>query len=157
MMSKKYIHKILLPQKQNYYYSLSDDNLSKEDLSAGIKVIKSKKITMGAQTQLFEKKFQKKLKSKYAIMVNSGSSANLLSTFAACNPMRKNKFKPGDHAIIQSLCWPTSLWPLVQTGPKVNFIDIDPKYLFSILILFNFRLISYILNQFQLIFSNLKF
>ena len=41
MMSKKYIHKILLPQKQNYYYSLSDDNLSKEDLSAGIKVIKS--------------------------------------------------------------------------------------------------------------------
>ena len=33
---KKYIHKILLPKKQKYLYPLSDDNLSKDDLSAGI-------------------------------------------------------------------------------------------------------------------------
>jgi len=62
-------------------------------------------------------------------MVNSGSSANLLATFAACNPLKKNRFKPGDQAIIQSLCWPTSLWPLVQTGLKINFVDVDPKTL----------------------------
>ena len=81
---------------------------------------------MGAKTQLFEKNFQKKLKTKYALMVNSGSSANLLAVFASCNPLRKNKFEPGDHALIQSLCWPTSLWPLVQAGLKINFVDIDP-------------------------------
>ena len=58
-------------------------------------------------------------------MVNSGSSANLLATFAACNPLRKNKFKPGDEALIQALCWPTSLWPLTQTGLKPVFVDVD--------------------------------
>ena len=62
-------------------------------------------------------------------MVNSGSSANLLATFTACNPLRKNRFKRGDHAIIQALCWPTSLWPLVQAGLKINFVDIDPATL----------------------------
>ena len=84
---------------------------------------------MGDKTQLFEKNFQKKLNTKYALMVNSGSSANLLAVFASCNPMRKNRFKPGDHALIQSLCWPTSLWPLVQAGLKIDFIDVDPRTL----------------------------
>ena len=59
-------------------------------------------------------------------MVNSGSSANLLATFASCNPLKKNRFKKNDEAIIQSLCWPTSLWPLVQCGLKINFIDVNP-------------------------------
>lgn len=126
---KKFLHNILLPKKENYFYPLSDDNLSKDDLNAGIKVLKSKKITMGDQTSLFEKIFAKKFNSQYALMVNSGSSANLLSVFASCNPMRKNRFKRGDHAIIQSLCWPTSLWPLVQAGLKINFVDVDPKTL----------------------------
>ena len=88
---KKFLHKILLPKNQNYFYPLSDDNLSKDDLNAGIKVLKSGKITMGHKTSLFEKIFAKKLKSKYALMVNSGSSANLLSVFASCNPLRKKK------------------------------------------------------------------
>ena len=126
---KKFLHKILLPKNQNYFYPLSDNNLSKDDLNAGIKVLKSGKITMGYKTSLFEKIFAKKLKSKYALMVNSGSSANLLSVFASCNPMRKNRFKKGDHAIIQSLCWPTSLWPLVQTGLNIDFVDVDPQTL----------------------------
>ena len=83
---------------------------------------------MGDQTSLFEKIFAKKFNSQYALMVNSGSSANLLSVFASCNN-EKNRFKRGSHAIIQSLCWPTSLWPLVQAGLKINFVDVDPKTL----------------------------
>ena len=35
---KKFLHNVLLPKKQNYFYPLSDDNLSKDDLNAGIKV-----------------------------------------------------------------------------------------------------------------------
>ena len=42
-------------------------------------------------------------------MVNSGSSANLLATFTACNPARKNRFNKSDEVIIPSLCWPTSM------------------------------------------------
>ena len=77
------------------------------------------------KTRIFENNFAKKLNAKYALMVNSGSSANLLATFASCNPLRKNRFVSGDQALIQSLCWPTSLWPLVQAGLKIKFVDID--------------------------------
>ena len=84
---------------------------------------------MNKHTEFFEKEFAKKLKTKFALMVNSGSSANLLATFAACNPLRKNKFKRGDEALIPVLCWSTSLWPLVQAGLKPKFVDINPKTL----------------------------
>jgi CDP-6-deoxy-D-xylo-4-hexulose-3-dehydrase len=107
-------------------YSLLDDAFSKQDLIEGIKVILSKRITMSNITSEFEKNFAKSIGSKFAVMVNSGSSANLLAVFAACNPLRKNRFKPGDEAIIPSVLWSTSLWPLVQAGLKPVFVDIDP-------------------------------
>ena len=121
-LKNKFNHSILLSKKK-YRYPLLRNGLDKSDLKQGTKVIQSGHITMDKHTEIFEKKFAKKLKTKYAVMVNSGSSANLLATFASCNPLRKNRFKKGDHAIIQSLCWSTSLWPLVQAGIKVKFVD----------------------------------
>ena len=111
--------------KNFFKYPLHDNAFSSSDIKEGIKVLLSKQITMSKKTLEFEKYFAKKLGVKYALMVNSGSSANLLATFASGNPLRKNKFKPGDEAIIPVLCWPTSLWPLIQTGLKPIFVDID--------------------------------
>ena len=128
-MKKSFYSKFIDPKKIKYIYPLLEKGLTKMDLQKGINVLKSGFITMGNETEIFEKEFAKKIKSKYALMVNSGSSANLLATFAACNPLRKNKFKRGDHALIPALCWSTSLWPLVQAGLKAKFIDIDPKTL----------------------------
>lgn len=110
-------------------YSLLDDAFSKKDIAEGVNVILSKRITMSKITSNFEKKFAKSMGSKYAVMVNSGSSANLLAVFAACNPLRKNRFVPGDEAIIPAVLWSTSLWPLVQAGLKPVFVDIDPSTL----------------------------
>ena len=62
-------------------------------------------------------------------MVNSGSSANLLAVALLCNPLRKNRLKPGDEVIIPVLCWSTSLWPLIQYGLKPKFVDINIKNL----------------------------
>ncbi len=109
-----------------YNYPLLDDAFSNIDLLKGIRVILSGQLTMSKETEDFERIFAKKLNAKYAVMVNSGSSANLLATFASCNPLRKRRFKQGDEALIPALCWPTSLWPLVQTGLKPKFIDVDP-------------------------------
>ena len=111
--------------KNKNIYKLLDDAFSPGDIREGIKVLKSKKITMANKTLEFEKNFAKYVGAKYALMVNSGSSANLLSVFASGNPLRNNNFKKGDEAIIQSLCWSTSLWPLVQTGLKPIFVDVD--------------------------------
>ena len=112
-----------------YKYGLLENAFSKSDLHEGIKVLKSGFITMGENTRLFEKEFAKKVNANFAVMVNSGSSANLLSVFAAGNILRKNKFKFGDEVLIPVLCWSTSLWPLIQAGLKPIFVDINPETL----------------------------
>tara|TARA_B100000963_G_C22608713_1_gene663830 strand:+ start:289 stop:1566 length:1278 start_codon:yes stop_codon:yes gene_type:complete len=116
-------------KKNNYKYLLLEKGFSKKDLESGIKILKTGKITMNKETRNFENQFAKKLKVKYAVMTNSGSSANLLATYAANNPLRVNRFKRGDEAIVPALCWPTSLWPLHQAGLKIKFVDVDPKTL----------------------------
>jgi CDP-6-deoxy-D-xylo-4-hexulose-3-dehydrase len=110
-------------------YKLLDNAFSTADIFAGMKVLLSRQITMSSAVQKFEKEFSKFVGAKYTVMVNSGSSANLLSVFAACNPLRKNRFKIGDEAIIPALCWSTSLWPLVQAGLKPVFVDVDKSTL----------------------------
>ena len=110
-------------------YPLSPNSFSKEDIKKAAEVLNSKKITMGPVTKKFEKEFAKFIGTKYALMVNSGSSANLLSTFALINPRKKNLLKYGDECLIPALCWSTSLWPIIQAGLKPKFVDVDPKTL----------------------------
>ena len=111
--------------KKKYFYPLSEDGITNEDINLASKVLKSKQITMSKITRKFEIHFAKKLGSRYALMVNSGSSANLLAVYAAGNLLRKERLKPGDEVLVPILCWPTSLWPLVQFGLKPIFVDID--------------------------------
>ena len=80
---------------------------------------------MAMHTKNFETDFARKIGAKYALMVNSGSSANLLATFAAGNLLRKRRLKKGDEILVPALCWSTSIWPLVQFGLKPVFVDID--------------------------------
>ena len=63
------------------------------DINKGKEVLNSRRITMANYTRNFELSFAKKIGVKYALMVNSGSSANLLATFAAGNPLKKNPLK----------------------------------------------------------------
>jgi CDP-4-dehydro-6-deoxyglucose reductase, E1 len=125
---KKFIDRLIKKDKENSknIYQLSPDSFSNEDIIKGIEVLLTKKITMSKITKKFEKEFAKFIGSKYALMVNSGSSANLLATFALINPLKKNKLKKGDECLIPSLCWSTSLWPIVQAGLIPKFVDIDP-------------------------------
>ena len=116
--SKKQIEKV-------NNYPLLEKGFTSEDIMRGIEVLLSRKLTMSDITKKFENKFSNYVGSKYALMVNSGSSANLLSAFALVNPKKKKRLKPGDKFIIPAICWSTSLWPLVQCGLKPEFIDVD--------------------------------
>jgi CDP-6-deoxy-D-xylo-4-hexulose-3-dehydrase len=129
MTSKKNTNRYIDPKNISFRYPLLENGFNKTDLKKGMEVLKSGFITMNKHTEIFEKEFAKELKIKFALMVNSGSSANLLATFAACNPLRKNRFKYGDEVLIPVLCWSTSLWPLVQAGLKPKFVDINPSTL----------------------------
>lgn len=112
-----------------YIYPLIENPFSDDDITKGINVLKSKQLTLSKETKNFEKKFTSKLKSKYSLMVNSGSSANLLALQCLINPYRKNRLKKDDEIIIPTLCWSTSLWPIVQSNLKPVFVDINPKTL----------------------------
>ena len=110
---------------KNYFYPLVESPYRKKDLLAAKKVIDSGHITIGNYTSKFEKTFSKKLKTKYNLMVNSGSSANLLAFQCLINPYRKRRLKPGDEVLIPTLCWSTSLWPIIQSGLKPKFVEVD--------------------------------
>tara|TARA_B100001057_G_scaffold202598_1_gene203358 strand:- start:3802 stop:4998 length:1197 start_codon:yes stop_codon:yes gene_type:complete len=112
-----------------YIYPLIENPFSDDDISKGIKVLKSKQLTLSHETINFEKKFTRKLKSKYSLMVNSGSSANLLALQCLINPYRKNRLKRGDEILIPTLCWSTSLWPIIQSNLKPIFVDINTETL----------------------------
>jgi len=109
-------------------YPLTNTVLDNDDIEAGVKVLKSKWITMGRETLKFENNFSKKISNRSSTMVNSGSSANLLIFQCLINP-KVTKLKKDDEVLIPAICWSTSLWPIIQSGLKVKFIDIDPKTL----------------------------
>ena len=110
---------------KKFSYPLIQKRLFKEEIKAGISVLNSGQITISKITRNFEKNFAKYIGSKYALMVNSGSSANLLATCASCNPKRLKRLKRGDEVLIPGICWSTSLWPIVQFGLKPIFVDVD--------------------------------
>ena len=114
--------------KKIYYGKAVYDN---KEINAVLNVLKNHSLNLidGPHVKKLEKIVAKIFGKKYGLMVNSGSSANLLAAFASCNPTRKNKFKRGDEVLIPVLCWPTSLWPLVQTGLRPKFVDINIKTL----------------------------
>ena len=130
---KKFLKKLINKNQKkiysDYQYPLIDDAFEISDLMAGINVLLKGKITMSEITKQFEKEFAKFVGSKFALMVNSGSSANLLSFFCLVNPKNKSKLKQNDECLIPALCWSTSLWPIVQSGLKPKFVDVDLKTL----------------------------
>lgn len=90
------------------------------------RVIASGVFTMGSNVQTFESDFAKYIGSKHCVMVNSGSSANLLmvaALFYTKNP--KFKLKRGDEVIVPAVSWSTSYYPLYQYGLKIKFVDVD--------------------------------
>ena len=93
LKEKKYLSKLIdkYEKKDSTKYLLSPNSFSNEDIINGIKILLSKRITMSEMTKKFEYEFAKYMGVKYALMVNSGSTANLLSTFALINPLKKNR------------------------------------------------------------------
>ena len=108
-------------------YPLTSFPFESKDMIQGAETLLKGKITMSDITRKFEYEFAKFLRVKHALMVNSGSSANLLALFALINPKNKKKVRNNDECILPAICWSTSLWPIVQSGLKPKFVDVDLK------------------------------
>ncbi|QOP41464.1 DegT/DnrJ/EryC1/StrS family aminotransferase [Sulfurimonas marina] len=105
-------------------YPLASSTWNEKELAAIQSVINRDMYTMGESVAQFEKDFCKFTGSKYAVMVSSGSTANLIATaslFYTKNP----KLKRGDEVIVPAVSWSTTYFPLQQYGLKLKFVDID--------------------------------
>ena len=80
---------------------------------------------MGDKVKLFEEKFCEYIGSENAIMVNSGSSANLLALSTLTNPALDNKIEKGSSIITPAVTWATTVSPIVNVGCKPLFVDVD--------------------------------
>lgn len=105
-------------------YELAHNSWGKEELEAIQKVIDSDRLTMGPFTEQFEHEFAAKMGSRYGVMTNSGSSANLIA-IAALSFKKDHPLKPGDEVIVPAISWATTYYPLIQYGLKLRFVDVE--------------------------------
>ena len=111
-------------EEKDIIMPLAVSSWDEQEREAINKVIESDNFTMGKNVNAFEKEFASYHGSKYCVMVNSGSSANLI-TIAALFYKSKNPLKRGDEIIVPSVSWSTTYHPLQQFGLKLKFVDID--------------------------------
>nr|WP_304971086.1 DegT/DnrJ/EryC1/StrS family aminotransferase [uncultured Schaedlerella sp.] len=107
-------------------YSLSNDTWDEKELEAIHRVIRSNRFTMGVEVEAYEKAFAKYFGAKYAVMSNSGSSANLLAISAL---IYSERLQRGDEVLVPAVSWSTTYFPLEQCGLKARLVDIDCKTL----------------------------
>ena len=115
--------------KHQIEFPLVDSSYDNQEILSCIATLLGGQLTMGPQVKNFETQFSRHIGAPYGVMVNSGSSANLLACSAITNPMRKKHLKSGDKVAIPAICWSTSLWPIIQMGLIPVLIDICPDTL----------------------------
>jgi CDP-6-deoxy-D-xylo-4-hexulose-3-dehydrase len=121
-------------------FPLVDSSYDNKEILNCISVLLGGQLTMGPQVKEFEKEFTKLVNAPYSMMVNSGSSANLLALSAITNPARAKFLPRGSKVAIPAVCWSTSLWPIIQMGLVPVLIDVDPQTLNLSLSSFKFAL-----------------
>ncbi len=111
---------------ENPVVRLHEPTFSTDEINAALECMLTTRVTMGPKVKAFEKEFADAHGFAHGVMVNSGSSANLLAVAALANPETEDCLKPGDEVIVPALSWSTTVWPLVQSGLVPVIVDIDP-------------------------------
>lgn len=105
-------------------YKLASSTWGNEELTVASDVLASNSLTMGQHVVEFEKLFARYIGTKYAVMFNSGSSANL-AILTALKYVKGSGISEGDNIIVPAVSWSTTFYPVTQNGFVLNFVDID--------------------------------
>ena len=106
------------------YYDLAADTWGDEEKTAIQEVVESGRFTMGPRVAQFEQAFAEYFGRKHAVMVNSGSSANLVGVASLFHRADK-PLQRGDEVIVPAISWSTTYYPLQQYGLKLRFVDVE--------------------------------
>ena len=106
------------------FYDLAAPTWGREEEQAFQRVVDSGFFTMSENVSAFEQAFADYHGLKHAVMVNSGSSANLLSV-ASLFFKKDSPLQRGDEVIVPAISWATTYHPLQQYGLKMRVVDVD--------------------------------
>ena len=108
------------------YIPVTGKIIDAEDVLMGIEATMDAWLTAGRFSAKFEKDFASYMGARYAFLVNSGSSANLLAFYTLTSPKLGDRaIKPGDEVITVAAGFPTTVNPMVQFGCIPVFVDVQ--------------------------------
>jgi CDP-6-deoxy-D-xylo-4-hexulose-3-dehydrase len=124
----KNIHQQIIPGEN--YIPVTGKVLDVDDILHGVDATLDAWLTTGRYAKDFEREFAAYFGSKAAVLVNSGSSANLVAFYALTSPsLGERAIKPGDEVITVAAGFPTTVNPMIQFGCIPVFLDVDiPTY-----------------------------
>lgn len=111
-----------------YWYPLSMATYGVEEIMEALDSMCSFRTTMREKTLQFEQRFASYQGCGDSVMVNSGSSADLLLSFLLVNPIRP-LLKKTDEILVPVVTWPTQIWSAMMAGLTVRLVDVDPHTL----------------------------
>lgn len=109
-------------------FPLATSSWDAREYAAIDRVVQSGMFSMGPEVARFEEMFAEAMDVRHAVMVNSGSSANLIIA-AALRYHSSHTLPPGATVIVPAVSWSTTYYPLHQYGLRMTFVDIDPQTL----------------------------
>lgn len=112
-----------------YWYPLSQATYGVDEILEALDSMCTYRTSMAEKVLSFERQFSRYQNSLDSVMVNSGSSADLLLCLLLTNPL--NPLLPADRReiLIPAVTWPTQIWSALMAGLDVKLVDIDPKTL----------------------------
>lgn len=111
-----------------YWYPLSLATYGTDEILEALHSMCSFRTSMAEKTLLFERHFAKWQGASDCVMVNSGSSADLLLCLLLTNP--RNPLLPAEsEVLVPVVTWPTQIWSAMMVGLKVKLVDVDPRTL----------------------------
>jgi len=106
------------------FYDLASSSWGAEEVAALHRVIDGGQLTIGPNVRQFEEDFARKFGVRHALMVSSGSAANLVG-IAALFYKKDRPLERGDEVIVPSISWATTYYPLQQYGLRLRFVDVE--------------------------------
>jgi len=97
-----------------------------EEVSDAMESLLTTWVTMGKKVAEFEKLFSGYIGMDHGLMVNSGSSANLVALSILTNPLLKNPIKPGEEVIAPACTWSTTIFPIINVNALPVIVDVNP-------------------------------
>jgi CDP-6-deoxy-D-xylo-4-hexulose-3-dehydrase len=108
------------------YIPVTGKIIEEDDLLLGMEAVADGWLTAGRFANQFEREFAAYFGASKSLLVNSGSSANLVAFYALTSPkLGERAIKPGDEVITVAAGFPTTVNPIVQFGAVPVFVDVD--------------------------------